>query len=215
MPWDEIYLNRWLSFLETISKRYGARSSFVMIAAAGPTSVSSEMSLPNTDEDVRIWKKVEYTSNKYIGAWEKVFKKYAEIFPNQYFSLALYPGLPIPNKQERDRVRKEVINIGVLNYSKQFTLQTSGLNPLKDNDEGAGYQLVRQYKDSILTGFMMSSSFTEKQNKYGEPTEALKNAVERGLSGGARYLEVYEDDVINPNMQEILFNANQTLNQSK
>lgn len=211
LPWDKTYLKDWFAFLEVISKRYGNRTSFVMIAADGPTSVSSEMSLPNNPEDLLVWKAVGYTPEKYIEAWRQVFEKISQLFPNQHFSLALYPGLPIPSREERERVRQAVANIGINSYPSQFSLQTSGLNPLKDDDEGAGYQLVKQNQNKVLTGFMMSASFTEKQSKYGDPTTALEDAIERGMAAGARYLEVYEGDVLNPNLQSILANANNTL----
>jgi hypothetical protein len=47
MPWDRIYLGRWFAFVKQLGKRYGTSPAFRMIAAAGPTSVSEEMTLPN------------------------------------------------------------------------------------------------------------------------------------------------------------------------
>ena len=46
-PWDANYLSEWYSFLAQVRARYETVPSFRMIAAAGPTSVSDEMSLPN------------------------------------------------------------------------------------------------------------------------------------------------------------------------
>lgn len=215
MPWDEVYLNRWFSFLKELSKRYADRSSFRMIAAAGPTSVSSEMSIPNTREDLEIWKRMGYAPEKYVDSWKRVFHEYSQIFPKQYFSLALYPGLPIPTKKERRHVRQEIIEAGASGYPKQFSLQTSGLNPLKSENEGGGYLLVKQYSNQILTGFMTSSSFTKKQSKYGEPKDALQHALERGISAGAKYIEIYEDDILNPQMQNVLKNASISIKKLK
>ena len=47
MPWDRVYLDRWFEFVKKIGERYGGSPAFRMIAAAGPTSVSEEMTLPS------------------------------------------------------------------------------------------------------------------------------------------------------------------------
>jgi hypothetical protein len=46
IPWNQGYLNEWFAFLKQVSHRYESDPSFRMIAAAGPTSVSDEMTEP-------------------------------------------------------------------------------------------------------------------------------------------------------------------------
>jgi len=58
VPWDRTYLTRWFAFLRVVGQRYADRASFRKIAAAGPTSVSAEMSLPNSSADIVEWKRV-------------------------------------------------------------------------------------------------------------------------------------------------------------
>src|ERR1700685_4666474 len=93
MPWDTVYLNRWFAFLKEVGARYGKSSAFRMIAAAGPTSVSVEMTLPNKPEDIGIWRNEGYSPLKYIAAWQKTLQVYAVDFPNQYVSLSGGSGL--------------------------------------------------------------------------------------------------------------------------
>jgi hypothetical protein len=85
------------------------------------TSVSAEMTLPDTPEDVETWLKVSYTPRKYIEAWQKVLQVFRADFPNQYISLIVGSGLNINDQgkvdpRERARTRKEVIDpaIGLL-----------------------------------------------------------------------------------------------------
>ncbi|MBI4066553.1 hypothetical protein HY411_02445 [Candidatus Gottesmanbacteria bacterium] len=226
LPWDETYLSRWFTFLGAVDTRYGSRSSFRMIAAAGPTSVSAEMSLPNTENDLETWLTLGYKPSLYIGAWRQVFAQYANLFPRQFFSLALYPGLPINEAGQRDRssradTRQKVIDEG-LNYSRQFVLQTSGLhagNNGRDDEaagEGAGYEIVRGYYGKVLTGFQLSTSATRNPAKMGDvqdPVHALQLSLEKGLEAGAQYIEVYETDVLNPSMQQVLAQVARQLTQ--
>ncbi|MBI4065532.1 beta-galactosidase [Candidatus Gottesmanbacteria bacterium] len=219
LPWDSTYLSRWFTFLRAVGSRYGGSPSFRVIAAAGPTSVSAEMSLPNSPSDLATWKSVGYAPEKYIDSWTQVYAAYSQIFPNQYFSLALYPGLPISSAgfmdvSERPRSRQKVIDEG-LRYPSQFALQTSGLHAGgadSGDDGGAGYDIVRGLSGRIVTGFQMSTSATRNPVKMGDagsPGNALLLSVKKGLTplgsnGSIRYLEVYEPDIINPSMQDAL-----------
>lgn len=102
LPWDRVYLGHWFDFLEKLSLRYGKSPAFRVVAAAGPTSVSTEFTLPHKPEEIQKWRAVGYTPNKYIEAWQKVFEVYAADFPNQYVSLSLGSGLNIDERGERD-----------------------------------------------------------------------------------------------------------------
>ncbi len=46
LPWNATYLSRWFAFLRVIAARYGRNPEFAMVGAAGPTSLSEEMSIP-------------------------------------------------------------------------------------------------------------------------------------------------------------------------
>jgi hypothetical protein len=212
VPWDQTYLSRWFTFLKVIGQRYENRPSFKMIAAAGPTSVSSEMSLPNTADDLVKWRQVNYTSKKYIDAWKQTFEAYSTTFPHQFFSLALYPGLPIPNKKQRTSTREAVIRIG-LQYPHQFALEEDGLNASKANSDATfGYTAVMEHVGQIATGFMMSTSAVLRPQNMGtsnDPAVALKQAIDRGMtpnSAGQRvdYLGIYEPDITAEGTQSVL-----------
>lgn len=199
LPWDSVYLDRWYDFLGQVSGRYGSNPAFRFIAAAGPTSVSAEMSLPNTDSDIQEWISQGYTPARYLNAWAQTFAKYHSLFPKQYFSLALYPGLPVNDSGRRDvaarqSTRQAVIAAG-LAYPSQFALQTSGLDAAKENAKG-GYEIVKSYSGSIATGFQMSSSHDSAND--------LRQSASKGLAANIKYLQIYEPDILNPSMQEVL-----------
>ena len=112
VPWDQTYLSRWFTFLKVISHRYGDKVSFRKIAAAGPTCVSAEMSLPDSPNDIVQWEKFGYTTQKYLNAWRQTFSAYSSIFPRQYFSLALHLALPVPDRRQKAYVRDQIVEPG-------------------------------------------------------------------------------------------------------
>lgn len=231
LPWDQTYLNRWFAFLKAVSVRYQSRPSFIKVAADGPTSVTAEMSLPNEDTDLCTWVKVGYTSDRLIGAWKQVFANYAQIFPRQYFSLALYPPPPIVGTtrcqngnpsgtvhEESQRARVAIVGLGADNYPKQFVLQTNGLTAAKEDPANAGgYDLVKSYGGKVVTGFQLTTSATSHPADMGDPNgaTALRESLQKGLDAHAQFIEVYEPDVLSLIAQSILANFARALAQAQ
>jgi Beta-galactosidase len=220
LPWDETYLNRWFSFLTAVSDRYQDRSSFIKVAADGPTSVTAEMSLPNESTDLCTWIRVGYTSDRLMGAWKEVFAHCAQIFPRQYVSLALYPPPPLvsasrcdgdnpvgTDHSESQRVRAAIVGLGADGYPKRFVLQTNGLTAAKEDTANAGgYDLVKSYGAKIVIGFQLTTSAISHPTSMGDPVgaTALQQSLQKGLDAHAQFLEVYEPDVLSPAAQSVL-----------
>jgi hypothetical protein len=220
LPWDQTYLSRWFAFLKAVSVRYQDRPSFLKIAADGPTSVTAEMSLPNAPADLCTWVRVGYTSDRLIGAWKQVFANYAQIFPRQYFSLALYPPLPIVSttrcengnligalRRESPRVSAVIVGLGADNYPRQFILQANGLTAAKeDTSPLGGYDLVKSYSGKVVIGFQLTTSAIVHPIDMGDPdgATALQKSLQKGVDAHAQFLEVYEPDVLAPAAQNVL-----------
>ena len=215
MPWDEVYLTRWFAFLKQLSARYGKSPAFRMIAAAGPTSVSAEFTLPNNPQDHKKWLDDSYTPSKYIGAWQKVFQVYADYFPNQYVSLSA-PGLPIlvhprQDSGERMQARQEILDQarGILGH--RVALQWSDLHAgsVRDSDY---LDFVVSNNGRIITGIQMKTSAEGSSGDMGaegDPPLALRRSIDMGMQPNSagqhvNYLEIYEADVLADEMQPVL-----------
>jgi hypothetical protein len=206
--------------LKAVSARYQNRPSFIKIAADGPTSVTAEMSLPNAPADLCTWVKVGYTSDRLIGAWKQVFANYAQIFRRQYFSLALYPPLPIVSTtrcengnptgiahNESQRVTAVIVGLGADNYPKQFVLQENGMTAAKDNTSISGaYDIVKSYSGKVVIGFQLVTSAILHPSDMGDldGATALQKSLQRGVDANAQFLEVWEPDVLSPAAQSVL-----------
>jgi len=218
LPWDEVYLSRWFAFLKQLSARYGKSPAFRIAAAAGPTSVSAEFTLPKSPEDVQKWRSVGYTPEKYIDAWKKVLRVYAVDFPNQYVSLSLGFGLIVNDRRKRDEqegkpTKEAIIEEGITILGRRFALQNSNLDGNPEKERGPhGVPLVISYNGRIITGFQLRTSCERNSGNMGaegDPPLALKKSINRGMepnSAGHRvnYLEIYEPDVLADDMQPVL-----------
>ncbi len=218
LPWDRVYLDRWFEFLKQLSDRYGKSAAFKVVAAAGPTSVSAEFTLPDAPEDVQTWSSAGYTPTKYTQAWQDVFRVYARSFPNQYVSLSLGFGLNIDERGKRDaRARKPtkeaIIDEGIRVLGRRFVLQNSNLDGKPERSHGPhGVPLVISYNGRIVTGFQLRTSCMRDSGNMGadgDPPLALRKSIDRGMAPNragyrANYLEIYAPDVLAPEMQSVL-----------
>ena len=219
MPWDRVYLDRWFTFVKLLSARYGGSPAFRMIAAAGPTSVSVEMTLPNSATAHQQWLKNSYTPAKYLGAWEDAFHFYGGTFPNQCISLAA-PGLPIlgPGPKGRPahlRAKHEIVERAKHILGNRLAIQSSDLHAGHAKVEAPDQtDFIIGYSGRIITGFeMRSGSQSDIASKVmgaeGDPPLALKKSIDKGMAPNdagrhVNYLEIYVADVLPANMQPTL-----------
>ncbi len=224
LPWNETYQKLWYDFLKAVSERYARNPRFLMIAAAGPTSVSEEMSLPgaqisskvcSTEAALKTWTSAGYTPEKYLGAWREVFKRYAALFPNQYVSLALYRGLPIGMRNgapvaddgEVRETPQRIIAEGMTELAGKFAVEANGL--VANSPRYMAYQLVHSSGGRALTGFELATAATKRPEVEGDaanPARALCLALRAGLAAGVNFIEIYQEDASNddPAVQDVL-----------
>lgn len=240
LPWDATYLADWSSFLSAVAAHYASNPAFLMIAAAGPTSVSDEMSLPGAENskvntnctpsavtaDIGTWKGLTptpYTPDTYETAWGTVFQDDHSDFPSQYTSFSLYPGLPVPGDAQKLATPKNIILDDAPYLGDKFALQVNGLTYASGGPNDQMYSLVKSYSGKAVTGLQLVTSATKDSKHWlqeGGPTAtdgatALSNALKPGLppSVSVDFLEVYEDDAAStdPGVQSVLQNAESQL----
>jgi hypothetical protein len=227
MPWDTVYLNRWFSFLKQLSDRYGTSPAFRVMAAAGPTSVSDEATLPKSLEDVTKWQNDGYTPSKYLAAWQQTFQVYAADFPKQYISLSVGRAPEILDINDQGKkaprahldTRQAVVNEAIAVLGSRFALQMSALHAGPDPypngpNSQAEDQFVIDYNGRFITGFEMGSQMegavgSRKGGAPGNPPLALRRSIDLGMelnSSGqhVNYVEIYEPDVLPAAMQPVL-----------
>jgi hypothetical protein len=200
-PWNKTYLNRWFAFLAAVAGRYGDNSEFRMIEAAGPTSVSTEMTLPAwpsgdsglpetlngvalDESDLTMWSAWDYSEPELIGAWDRVFATYHRLFPNQYIGLALSPIGPAPSLPAETML--DTIAAGKEFDPGRLIVQEDGLDGAGD-ESSPPYNLVRANCGAAVTGYQ-----TKVPGNVLNFTESIQQAIDSGVN----FLEVYEKDVL-------------------
>jgi len=192
MPWDPTYQSLWFSFLQQVSLRYASNPLygpiFKMITAAGPTSISEEMSLPGAGgrgqctaaqigKELAKWEKHKYTPTKYYDAWGSVFTEFELLFRGVFVSLAVYPGLPIGATSMSDPSQvtatpKNVVTTGTTLHPLNFAVEANGLTPSSPGHPN--YDLVTSYVGHLVTGFEFATSALNDPEKQGDATNPVR-----------------------------------------
>jgi hypothetical protein len=216
MPWDPVYLANYFGFLQRLSARYGDRPEFLMVCATGPTSVSEEFTEPFDMPSIKKWLSHHYTFTKFFEAWNRTFRTFAELFPNQYVSLSL--GIPVAinaegvyDPNEHGRVVQGVVAEGLATLGRQFVLQSSSLRGVKSHQEAA-HELLISFNGRTVTGYLLSTS-CEKDARVmgaqGHPPLALMRTITNGMQLNdigkhVDYIEIYSEDVDAADLQPVL-----------
>jgi Bacterial Ig-like domain len=217
--WDPTYLGDWKNFNVALEQQFGSNPEFAMIAAAGPTSVSDEFTLPDQNSHVtKEWEHqpYQYTVSKYVGAWQEMFRFYKSEFPNQWISLSYGSDLPIPNRAAVATTRNMVINAAasILNsdHKSQFVFQASSLtgNPSYHTTD---IDTIIDDDSIYTTGLQTATSCTgapKKMGAAGDPSLALALTIVNGMRLNTTslehvgYIEVHSADVEAYDLQPIL-----------
>jgi predicted transcriptional regulator len=190
-----------------------------MIAAAGPTSVSEEMTLPSSPPAVQKWLADSYTPAKYLAAWEETFHVYADAFPNQCVSLA-GPSLPILEHGRMDRpahlrARQEIVDQAMRAFGRRLAIQSNDLHAGHAEVEAPDYtDFINSYSGRIITGFEMRGGSqgpipSKVMGAEGDPPLALRRSIDKGMARNnagrhVNFLQIYAGDVLPPDMQPVL-----------
>ena len=218
MPWNELYLDRWFAFLKQLSARYDKSPVFRVIAAAGPTSVSVEMTLPHKPPETKKWQNDGYTARKFIEAWQKVFQVYAADFPDQSISLSVGSAINLDERGRIDRdaavrTRQTIIEQAMRLLGRRFVLQNSDLHAGPINQQPAT-PFVMSYSGRVITGLEMKcaavlGTCSGALGADGDPATALRKSIDKGMAPNnagrqVNYLEIHEPDVLADEMQPVL-----------
>ena len=212
MPWDPVYLNNWFEYLKLVADRYGRSPAFRMIAAAGPTSITAEATLPHNPGDLPRWTAAGYTPTRYIEAWRQTFRTYAALFPAQYISWSVGGGA-----SARPVTRNALIDLAAEILGRRFVPMCDDLHVGPQRQEVT--DRVRELSGRFVTGLEMMCRVSPPgtcaggaMGAPGDPPRGFTNALDRAfrptVSGKhIRFLEIYEGDFLAPAMQGVLRDA--------
>lgn len=153
LPWNPTYLNLWLTFVDTLAKRYAPNSALSLVAVTGPNSHNGEVNLPSDKSDWDILKEEKYKGYDPVPQWKKIvgggpqaeqklkermaeaYRKTIDSFhkafagkQQKYFSMQIFEdSLPVDDKAIHDNYENELITYARGKPGNYFVLLNGGL----------------------------------------------------------------------------------------
>jgi len=180
VPWDPVMLEHYGDLLEEMDRHFGSNPALVSVSLGGPTRYSLEMHLPQ-----EVLALPDYSPAAIRGAWDTVFNKYAELFPN-------VPGvLHVSNPTTAlDGIALQVALDAVNILGQRAILQHDALSAKPGLPTYNVHQLISQYGLSgINVGFEELSA--SNQERFGGGFDA---AWQRLTQVKAKFLDLYAPD---------------------
>lgn len=213
LPWDEIFLSKWIAFVRGMGKRYNDDPSVTLVTMAGGAVHSVEMHLPKGPGVGREFRDAGYSAGRLVGSWKRIIDAYAEAFPDK--SLALPIAVPV----FRDGALEEIVEYAAGKLGERLYLATGALSERTKPDSylmtlagkfggraGVGFQLLSPVsfsmaRDGRPPGRGGKERPVRRPRRYSSgPVKDLRRAFEIGLDAGASYFQVYEADIMNPDL---------------
>ena len=201
VPWDDAYITEWAKFINILGKRYGSNDTLILVHMAGPTASSAEMHIPKKGEGKTLIQEAGYSKDKIVKAWREVIDAYSNAFPKK--ALALNIAVPF----RKDGALEEVVQYAVSKIGKRLCIQGNWLSAHTANSFYP-YKVILDIKknNSANIGFQMLGA-----SKYESRQGSLNMSVEKGLLAGARYFEIYQVDIMEPDNRKFLEKLNKRL----
>ena len=172
VPWDPIYQRNFSRVITQLGERYATDPLCVSVVLTCANSLSAEMHLPKTHEDLAKWKALGNYEEKLLSVYKKYTDEWAKAFPRQEVSLHLSKVLDLP-----PQFCERVIEYGLSKYPDRFSIQNCQLTGRREDTGKMTYDLVQKYRDRAHHGFQSLASLSHGSERMGSIELAVLNVV--------------------------------------
>jgi hypothetical protein len=236
VPWDPVYSKKWCTFIRELGNRYARDPNLVLVKLQGVNAQTPEFLLPHdrpgtanrmrlvncepTDE-VAEWQRLGYRPSKVRQAWNIFAQTYVHSFPSQELAIEVGPwGMP-PIDDSGNLIFGQAADLDAPVSIISTGKQTLGSRMVAQNDGLQAtwhWSQLREMASPSFIAFQMAWKVTDdptcRMNHFirpCDPRQMLRASVDRGIDAGANYIEIYEADLINPALQDVVADAHQQL----
>jgi hypothetical protein len=202
LPWDRVFLTKWTRTIAALGREFGGNPAINLVHVTGSSKNGFELQLPDDPMQRRFgsppgpWVQRGFDSRKFVSSWTEIIDAFGRAFPDKFLDLEVHPVLG-----ESDPAA-ELVDYGFKKYGKRFGAFGAWLSG-RDLAWDAGIRgvMAKQCRKSFCN-YQLIANGTRQSHRLGEG--GLIGAIQTGVDQGARYFEVWEADVRNPNYDAAL-----------
>jgi hypothetical protein len=217
--WDKIFLQKKKKFLKAVGGHFAADPNIVLVSTSCANALSDDWNVPSTPEDVQNWQAIGYTSDKLINACKEIMDTTMAAFPGKLVLLAVgQNGRNLDS--DPDYVARQVVQYGRTMYPGRLIVQKNSLsadtpNPLVLPILGA-WQIIFDNRPYVAGQMLWSATDDSRCRLNGgakpcDPETVLQEVVWLGAQYGMCYEEIYQKDILNPDLAGVISYASDLL----
>ncbi|GAB6141097.1 hypothetical protein JCM14076_18260 [Methylosoma difficile] len=219
--WDPIFLEQKKQFIRVLGARYTNNRQIVSIHAHCLNANTDDWSVPSTSQDVSNLLSLGYSSEKVIDICKQIIDVTMTAFPNQVVRMAVGTIVrPMDTaRADIDYVQKQIIAYANATYPGRFYAQRHSLNALSPDpltaaagDNMGGWRVLYDSRPNIAAQMLwrVSNDTSCRMNKGISPCDPktmLASAVNIAVDYGMQYLEIYQEDIRQPELAGVVADA--------
>ncbi|HHT9109544.1 MAG TPA: beta-galactosidase [Candidatus Brocadiaceae bacterium] len=205
LPWDSTFLEYWKRFISKVAEKYNGEKTIGYITITGPVIHEAGTGiLLKEDADWERFVNTGYTYNKLLNAWKDIVEYYEKVMPDK--RLVLITGFNRQGKPDISR-SKDIVEYIMKKKYKNISFLCVFLNDtwfLTSKGSKNMRSLLKEAKSNGFTfGYQMAQSAHRNSTwvKSSPMVKSLKKCLETGDEDGASWIEVWNDDIIDPNLR--------------
>lgn len=217
LPWDTAYQAKWLNFVAALGDRYDGNPTISYIVLSGFMESFPMTFVKTMGDDAAVNALAQnppagypglttrYTDSSaaYIPAAQKIIDAFMKAFPNTSVILTIDHPFPTDIGTTDEQTIK---NSALAQYPGRFGTMVSALYATPAPHTPPGPPL------SYPKGFQMVCRATDAARLYKDPDPVpipaapipLQDALEHGVTLNGKYVEIYDDDLLDPDNQAVV-----------
>jgi len=210
--WDPIFLDKKKRFIAAKGQHFANNANIVLVSISCANATTDDWQMPSTKTDVQNWRAIGYTSDKLINACKETIDATMAAFPNKVIALPVGRNGNMLDP-DPDYVARAVVEYANRTYPGRFITQKHSLSADVPDPEifptlGA-WQIIYDNQPAVAGQMLwfVTNDPTCRMNgkvKPCDPATVLLDAVVIGARYGMRYQEIYQPDILNPALADVI-----------
>ena len=204
--WDPTFLAKKTAMITALGAHFTNNPAVRIVVASFANATSEDWNVPHTPPDIARWLALGYTSEKMLDAGRTIIDATMAAFPNQYVTLAVGSngeGHGIDLDPTEDYVARNAALNARASWPGRFFVQKNTLKTCIPAAPGTDtlYAMIWDFQP-LVAWQMLYPCVNDPTYKVNcgvpiDPAVALTESVDAGVSYGAKFIEIYQIDVIN------------------
>jgi hypothetical protein len=204
--WDPIFLAKKKRAIAEMGQRFGGEPSIAYVVTACVNAQSSDWFIPTRNPDITAWRAAGYTTQKIVDACKQTIDATMAAFPGKPVAMAVGPT-SIKLDPSDTYVAEAAIAYARATYPGRFVVQRNSLSattpdPALTTTLG-GWAMVFSNQPQVagqMLWYVMDDETCRMNGRVVpcDPGITLRRAVYIGSHYGMRFMEIYQTDILAP-----------------